>query len=339
MEFDITDEIHRKIKWILGGILLLTVVVSAVVWSWQKNGGYIEIDNAQIQGSNINISSKVKGTLQEILVADGDMVEEGQAVAVLQVEVSPEQIKELEKNFESAKLHYAEVLATPDVITQTIGGGATVNQAVVDAAQRNLDKATATKDKMANLFAMGAISAMQNNAAQAAYQAALNEFNAANTSIASPATTVNQAANKQDLLRIAELQLKQAQMAYEQSKYAQQSAVLAAPVSGMFNLNDLTLGTKVEAGQNLFTVSNINDVWVEAKINRAEVYQIVLGSFTSYSIPDYPKLSFKGTVFDIVGDEAVDPIEDDMAILKISVPNDSDAVFKPGMHVNLKITL
>lgn len=340
MEIDITDKVYKIIKYCLICILFIVLGMSFMVYIWQKNDTYLVISDALIQGKNVNITSKVAGTVQDILVEDGAMVEAGQTIAILQVEISPEQIKELENNLENAKLRYNNILSTPDVITPAVQNHTVVDQSAIESAQKNLDRATANKDKMEKLFAMGAISAVQNNAAQADYQAALADFNAANTPRGVSSTVVvNQVANKQELLRIAQLQIDQAKLAYEQSKSAEQSAVITAPVSGMVNLNNFVIETKVQAGQQLFTVSDIADVWVEAKINRNDVYKVQLGNFSSYSIAEYPRLFFKGTVFDIIGDEALEEINDNMAILKISVPTDEDTVFKPGMHVNLKITL
>lgn len=339
MEIDITEKVYKIIKYCLICILFLVLGMSSIIYCWQKNDVYLVISDAQIQGKNVNIMSKVSGTVQDILVEDGAMVEAGQTIAILQVEISPEQIKELENNLENAKLHYNNILSTPDVITPSVQNNTVVDQASVESAQKNLDRAAANRDKMEKLFAMGAISAVQNNAAQVAYQAALDNFTAANTPRVNSTAVVNQVANKQELLRIAQLQIDQAKLAYEQSKSAQQSAVITAPVSGMVNLNSFTIDTKVQAGQNLFTVSDIADVWVEAKISRNDVYKVGLGNFSSYSITEYPRLIFKGTVFDIIGDEALEQVDDNMAILKISVPMDEDTVFKPGMRVNLKITL
>ena len=162
MEIDITEKVYKIIKYCLICILFLVLGMSSIIYCWQKNDVYLVISDAQIQGKNVNIMSKVSGTVQDILVEDGAMVEAGQTIAILQVEISPEQIKELENNLENAKLHYNNILSTPDVITPSVQNNTVVDQASVESAQKNLDRAAANRDKMEKLFAMGAISAVQN---------------------------------------------------------------------------------------------------------------------------------------------------------------------------------
>lgn len=342
MEIDISEKVNRAIQIGLIAIFLLTALASAGVWWWQKDSAYMLLGNATVMGDMVNASVKASGTVTEILVHEGDEVKAGDVVAKLQVKSSPEQIKQLEDALEKAKARLQEILANsriPAASAERRIGGDTA------AAQAALDRAAKDKEKMDGLFAIGAVSAVQQRQATAAYQAALSDLQAARQA----ASKTAQAGGGEDnggLLRIAELQVKQAELALSSSKKALQAAEITAPVDGTVSLTEVKAGDAVEAGQIILRVGDANTLWIEALVRPDRIGRIRLGQFVEYTIDGYPGKALKGTVFEITesaeepaaASEGEKPRKDGIPV-KISLPANPDAAIKPGMRVQIKVSI
>jgi HlyD family secretion protein len=77
-------------KWlIVAAVLIILVVVAVLVWQMLRSKGPGEgfvSSNGRIEATEIDVSSKFGGRVQDILVADGDFVKAGQTLAHMQVQ-------------------------------------------------------------------------------------------------------------------------------------------------------------------------------------------------------------------------------------------------------------
>jgi multidrug resistance efflux pump len=342
LEIDISNKVKTMVQGGIIGLLLLTILLSGGIWWWQHNQGYVLIHNASVKGMGVNASVKVAGVVTDVMVKDGDTVEVGQALAKIKINVSPEQVQQLEQAVESAKLRYNELLTRPAPTMTTVTAGDS-NQGDVAAAQAAVDKTAANKDRMDKLFEIGAVSAMQRNNATNAYQAAEEALNAAKQGSASSSSSV-QVNNTQDtgqLLKLAKFQLEQAEMALTASSQVDQVTAVLAPVAGVVNYTEVKAGDTIEAGQPIFTVGDAGNLWVEVQVDEKQIDKLKLGQFVNYSIENYPEQIFKGTVFEIASEASNEGTKNNEKAqglpIKISLPVDTDFVFKAGMKVDIKI--
>jgi len=340
LEIDISNKVKTMVQSGFIGLLLLTIVLSGGIWWWQSNQGYVSIHSASVKGVGVNASVKVAGTVTDVMVKDGDTVEAGQPLAKIKINVSPEQIQQLEQAVESAKLRYNEVLTrpAPTMTTTTVGDR---GQGDVAAAQAAVDKAAANKDRMDKLFEIGAVSAVQRNSATNAYQAAEEALNAVSQGPTSSSVQVNNTQDTGQLLKLAKFQVEQAEMALAASKQVEQVTAVLAPVAGVVKYTEVKVGDTIEAGQPIFTVGDAGDLWVEVQVDEKQIDKLKLGQFVNYSIDNYPEQIFKGTVFEIASEasnEGAKSNEKSQGLpIKISLPVDTDFAFKAGMKVNIKI--
>lgn len=344
MEIDISKKVNKIIQYGMVGILLITVICSGGIWWWQQQQGYLLIHNASVKGVGVNASVKVAGTVTEILVNDGDSVEAGKELAKIKINVSPEQIKQLEQAVESAKLRYNDLLSRPAETMTTVAPASDNEQGDVAAAKIALDKAAANKERMDKLFEIGAVSAVQRNNAANAYQAAEEAFNAASQVPTNSGRSNVQVNNNQDtaqLLKLAKFQVEQAEMALAACTQSEQSTVVIAPVDGIVHYTGVKVGDNIEPGQPIFTVGDASNLWVEVQVDEKQIDKLKLGQFVNYSIEDYPNEIFKGTVFEIANqdsnDESQKKEKKQGLPIKVSLPIDTDFNFKAGMKVNIKI--
>jgi len=99
------------------------------------------VESYQSHGANINIYPEVGGTVAKILVAEGQRVERGAALLVLDDSVQRATVDQLKSQAEAARALLEELKAQPRRENLDIA------KAQVDLAQANLKTAVDTRDK------------------------------------------------------------------------------------------------------------------------------------------------------------------------------------------------
>ena len=107
---------------------------------------------------------------------------------------------------------------------------------------------------------------------------------------------------------------------------------IKAPTSGIITAKSIASGTQIIAeGDPLFTISDLNEVWVMVDIYATNVQHIETGMDVDISILSYPDTTFKGNI------GAISQILDsDARVVKARVVLDNqDLRLKPGMMVDV----
>jgi len=202
---------------------------------------------------------------------------------------------------------------------------------VVDSgAQQRAANAYARMQRMNELFSMGAISAAKRDEAAAAYAAAQAAANAAPAPAAAPQTTV--IPTSPEVLKQAELQVKQAEIALANAKNDQQATEIVATASGVISLAEgLAADSELKNEQEVARIQASNDAWLEAKLTENQAAKVRLGEFVNYEIDGH---KLQGTVKDIAAPESDESETDQsksLTIVKISLPADPSFTIKSGM--------
>lgn len=113
---------------------------------------------------------------------------------------------------------------------------------------------------------------------------------------------------------------------------------ITAPISGFIIRKDITQNEELRSdrSEEVFTVAQINEVWVLANVNESNIAKVQIGYEAEVQTLSYPDRVFKGKVDKIFN--VIDPATKAMKILvKI---NNSDLLLKPEMNatVNLKFS-
>jgi len=108
---------------------------------------------------------------------------------------------------------------------------------------------------------------------------------------------------------------------------------LTAPTSGFITAKDVLIGQRVEPGMDLFTVTDLSTVWVEAAFYESEAPAIKLGAMATLTLPYDPSLKLQGQVAYIYPYLNVDtrtlPVRFDVA--------NPGLALKPGMYANVEL--
>ena len=325
MEVDVTEKAKNFIRFGLIGLIVLAALAGGGLYLYQHSNRGFVVSDAMVVGSESVITAKGDGKITEVLVQDGDYVEEGTVIARVESKITPEDIAQLEQNVQLAQQSYAQLQKGTTTVAQ-----APAAPVVDSGAQQRAANAYARMQRMNELFSMGAISAAKRDEAAAAYAAAQAAANAAPAAAAVPQTTV--IPTSPEVLKQAELQVKQAEIALANAKNDQQATEIVATASGVISLAEgLAADSELKNEQEVARIQASNDAWLEAKLTENQAAKVRLGQFVNYEIDGH---KLQGTVKDIAApenDESESDQSKSLTIVKISLPADPSFTIKSGM--------
>ena len=305
MEVDITKKVQYLMKYGLVGLILIAVLCAGGIYYYQHQHKYFNVYDAQVTSSLV--AAKVHGNamITEKVVAEGEHVEAGDVIAHVQSTVTDEQIANLEQTVALSQRNLDEI-KKGQTVTVAVPSPAPAPAASAprsSGSSQSVASAESRMNRMNELFEMGAISAVQRDAAVSAYHAAVaaasSSAPAASAPSSSPAVRYQTTTQPPDpkAVQNAELQLKQAQAALDNAKQDAAETDIVAPVAGtVYYAQGIDEGSTVKAGEPVASVGNADDIWVEAKVSPDKAAKIRLGQFVSYE-SDGPQL--QGSVQDI----------------------------------------
>lgn len=305
MEVDITKKVQYLMKYGLVGLILIAVLCAGGIYYYQHQHKYFNVYDAQVTSSLV--AAKVHGNamITEKVVAEGEHVEAGDVIAHVQSTVTDEQIANLEQTVALSQRNLDEI-KKGQTVTVAVPSPAPAPAASAprsSGSSQSVASAESRMNRMNELFEMGAISAVQRDAAVSAYHAAVaaasSSAPAASAPSSSPAVRYQTTTQPPDpkAVQNAELQLKQAQAALDNAKQDAAETDIVAPVAGtVYYAQGIDEGSTVKAGETVASVGNADDIWVEAKASPDKAAKIRLGQFVSYEIDGH---QLQGSVQDI----------------------------------------
>jgi len=191
---------------------------------------------------------------------------------------------------------------------------------------------------------------------------AKDDFNRAVVQYKGGITTKEQYDHAQKALEAAEAQLAiakskisaaQAQLGVVETQL--QNTVVSAPISGVVAKRWLLPGDVVQAGQPIFTIYDLKNIWITANLEETKLGLVHLNDKVEIDVDAYPSMKFYGKVFEVGAYTASEfsLIPPDNASgnftkvtqrvpIKISVEDPPDAepqfpVLRPGMSVEVSV--
>lgn len=305
MEVDITKKVQYLMKYGLVGLILIAVLCAGGIYYYQHQHKYFNVYDAQVTSSLVAAKVHGNAVITEKVVEDGEHVEAGDVIAHVKSTVTDEQIANLEQTVALSQRNLDEI-KKGQTVTVAVPSPAPAPAASAprnSGSSQSVASAESRMNRMNELFEMGAISAVQRDAAVSAYHAAVaaasSSAPAASAPSSSPAVRYQTTTQPPDpkAVQNAELQLKQAQAALDNAKQDAAETDIVAPVAGtVYYAQGIDEGSTVKAGETVASVGNADDIWVEAKVSPDKAAKIRLGQFVSYEIEGH---QLQGSVQDI----------------------------------------
>jgi len=112
--------------------------------------------------------------------------------------------------------------------------------------------------------------------------------------------------------------------------------VIKAPISGFIVEKNVNTGMEIrsDANENLFTISDLKEVWAIANVYETDIEKIKIGDGAIISTLSYGEKSFNGKI-----DKIRNVLNPDTKVLNIKIRLDNaDYLLKPGMFAKVKIS-
>lgn len=282
-----TGKLSKRTMGIVIGILVVAAVAGGVWW-WIRSGKIVSTDDARVKGTIVNVSPKENGRVEKVLVKEGDIVAAGQVIATLEQREFAAQVEQAKGALAAAQAKLALAMAgnRPQEVAEA---GAAVNQTLA-----NLDNARKNYERTETLYQQGAMSAQQRDAAKTALEVAEAQHSASRDSY-----SVTSEGSRIEDIQMLQAQVKQAQAAVQSAEIQYEDTVVKAPVGGVIAVKSVEEGEVVTTGQPIFSVANLDDVWIAANIEETYIGKVKVGQDVSFSIDAYPGKAFSGKVTEV----------------------------------------
>jgi len=318
--------LHPYAKWIIP-LLVLAVIVGGVI-VWRYYGVRESTDDAQIDGHIDPISGRVSGTVLRVYHEDNETVEAG----TLLLELDP---KDYQVAVDRARADLANAqagavaaqvgvpLTTTTSSNQLIAANAAVRaadrevqaaQARVQEAEANYTKTNADLKRMQELVAKDEVSRQQYDAAVAAAASAKATLDGAQASVATAESQAAQTRAQADAAHTVPEQIRvtraragaaaadvqKYQAALEQAELNLKYTKIYAPVTGVLSKRNVEPGQVIQAGQPLFSIVDLENLWVTANFKETQLKDMHPGQKASIRVDAYGR-TLSGSVESIGG--------------------------------------
>jgi len=313
-------------KWILAALAL--VILAGGFFVWRYYSVRQSTDDAQIDGHISPISSRVSGTVLRVLHDENETVQAGD----LLIELDPKDYQ-VALDRARADLANAEASATAahvdvPLTTTTSSGQLAAADAAVKAADRDIqaaqarveesqalyNKASADLRRMEQLVAKDEVSHQQYDASVAAASSARATLDASNAAVSSAESRAIQARAQAAAAKTVPEQIRATQAragaasaevqkyraALEQAELNLQYTKIYAPVTGVLSKRNVEAGQVVQAGQPLFAIVDLDNLWVTANFKETQLRNMRPGQKASVQVDAYGH-TYSGVVESIGG--------------------------------------
>lgn len=325
-----------KKKLLISGTLILIVIAVFLInrFSNKQEEGVLVL-SGNVEVTDINLGFKTSGRIVELLVEEGQKVNKGERLALLD-NAELGSIAEQNKaylNETLAKLEELKAGSRPQELEQA--------KATVANAEAELIKAKNDLERYNALYKDELIAAQQMDNAKKAYDVALSQHKKAIETL----SLVKEGPRKEDI-KAAASRVEQAKAALKGTEEKLKDTVLYAPISGVVLKKNVELGETVSAGLPVYTIGDLAKPWIKIYVKEDRLGLVKLGQKAEVKVDTYPKKIYEGMVTFISSEAEFTPKnvqtqEERVKLVfgvKVSVKDINDEL-KPGMPADVKISL
>lgn len=271
----------RRIGW-MAALLSLAAFVGSC--SGSKDGRQITASGT-IEATEMNVSSKVTGFADELLVGEGSVVKKGDKLLELEHANYDLQLAQAQAGLDLASAQLKLVLkgARIEDISQ-------VEQALKQA-QANFKSVQDDKTRIDRLADDGTLTRKNKMDADTRYAVALAQYNQAKENLAKVRKI-----SRPEEIESAQARVDQAQATVDLVKRQISDCTVLAPVDGMVTHKLVNLGELILPGGALFTITELDQVKLMIYVTEKELGRVKVGQQAEVFIDSYPDRGFPGKV-------------------------------------------
>lgn len=263
------EKVNGKLVTFIGIIVLVIIIAVFGFVFWQPKAEYIQ---GEAEATEVRISGKVPGRIEEFRANEGDKVHKGDTLAILA-------IPEVMAKFTQAEAAQAAARALNDKADK----GTRSEQIVMayETWQKALAAADVAKksfDRVQKLFENEVVPAQKKDEAEANYKAMLATEKAAKAQY----DMARNGAQKEDKMA-AEAQLNRAKGAVAEVEAYMKEAYLISPIDGEISERYPKVGELVGTGSPVMDVLDLSDMKVLFNVREDQLNDLKMGeTFTAF---------------------------------------------------------
>ena len=338
---------HRKLGLIVLLVVLILLGAGGFYW-YSSNGRGPSYRTAPVERGEllstisatgtlnavvtVQVGTQVSGTIQQLLVDFNSPVKKGMLIARIDPATFEAKVNQAQADLESSR---ASVLNQRASVAKA--GADLVNaKANVVRQEVALRDAKIKLDSRTRLFGEGGISQEERDSAQAAYDSAVAQLEAARASVNSSqaALEVTQAQ-----FAAAEAQVRQKQASLDLAQVDLRNTLIRAPVDGVVVSRNVDVGQTVAASlqaPTLFLIAqDLTKMQVDTNVDEADIGRVGLEQEATFTVDSYPGQTFRGRIVQIR--QAPQVIQNVVTYNTVVAVSNTDLKLKPGMTANVKL--
>lgn len=286
--------------------VLAVLVVSAVsygIYSYIYSLSHESTDNAQIEAKVNPVIPHVSGYVEAVYVKDNQFVKKGDTLLTIDSSDYVLLVKEAEAGLAAAKSSYEVAVQNVKASKSQVSTSAASilgAEATIDAAQVRVWRATKDFERYENLWKDKVITQQQYEQALAEKQSAEKQLavlqeqkNIADKQKNATASMTDVSASQLD---VAKANISKQEAMLERARLNLSYCIVTAPSDGQVSVVEISKGQLVQAGQSLFNLVLMNDLWVVANFKETQMTDMRDGQKVSIEVDAYPGKEYTGTV-------------------------------------------
>jgi HlyD family secretion protein len=249
-----------------------------------KHEGTIE-SSGILEAVEVNVASKVSGQLLQLNIREGDVVEKGDTLALIDNETQQLLLQQMQAGVDLADAQYRLLL-----------NGARLED--LNSAEENVRQAessfqTAKSDfeRIKELFSTNSVSKKQFEDSESRVIITQAQYNSAKQNL----QKLHRFARPEDL-SAAKARVDQAKAQMGLTKKQIVDSYIIAPVSGTITYKPVEEGELIGTGTIIARISRLEKVELMIYVNEAELGKVKLGSHADVVIDTYPDKNYSATV-------------------------------------------
>ncbi|MBI5166801.1 MAG: efflux RND transporter periplasmic adaptor subunit [candidate division NC10 bacterium] len=331
------EEKRRRLILALGPLALLALAGASYLY-WEapvvtvrvaplKRGEMVVTVSATATGAieseaEVKVSSQAISRLERLLVDEGDYVRVGERIALLDQKEGLAQLELARANLSAARARLAQAEAGVDMQKTQVETQIAKTKANLENAERNWKR---SKD----LYARGAISLQQLDAAEVELEVARAAYEAAMADKAQDAVKAEEVAAARAAVKQAgaSVALAETQLGY---------TTVHAPISGRVSKKWASEGELMTVGTPIVTLVDEARLYVRATIDEYDARRIRVGQPVNVSLDAFPGRAFRGRLYHI--SPVVSGARQETRTFTIKVALEGERpVIKPGMSADIEV--
>ena len=314
-------------------VIIALLVIGITSCSNNSDNSLIE-HSGTIETTIVVVSSQVAGKIEKTNFHEGESVNSGDTLAIIEHEKFDLQLAQAEATLKAAEIQLK--------IVKKGGRDEDKNQAneILIQAELNLSQVTKNKERMEKLYASQAVTEKQYDDATTAYELAMSKYNTAKQNV-----NKVKSARPEDIEK-AEANLQKVKSSIGLIKKNIKDCYLTSPIDGQVVNKFIETGESVSFMSSTYKITNLNEAELIVYVTEKELAFVKYGQTANISIDAFEDKSFSGKVIFISPEAEFTPkniqTKDERTKLvfavKIKIDN-SEHFLKPGMPADARIEI